>query len=247
MIEYGIYILVGISAAIVNTLAGGASIFTLSAMIFFNIPIGIANGTNRLGLLVQQGSGAYSFFRKGLFSWKNEYKLVLIILAGALVGSFIVVDIPEIILKNIIGFMMLALFGLMLFKKKLKFKKPKHLKKRSKIFYVLFFLIGIYGGFIQVGVGLIILTLIPLFCNYSLLKTTALKLIIISTYTFPVLMVFIYNNQIAWKPGIALALGQWLGAKIVSKYMVKSKNIEKYINYLILIMLLVGALKMLFW
>lgn len=102
---YVLPLIAGIVAGVVNTLAGGASIFTLSTLLFFDVPVNLTNGTDRLGILVQNLAGTYSFYKQGLLKVK-EIRFVLSSLVGAVIGAIVAVDIDEDVMETAIGLLM---------------------------------------------------------------------------------------------------------------------------------------------
>lgn len=246
MLEYLVYILIGALAGTVNTLAGGGSIFTLTALTFYGMPIDLANGTNRLGLVIQSSSGTHSFIKKGLVDLKSNYMLIGIVILGALVGSLIAVYIDKNALRQTVGVILLSLFFILLLRKRIRIPNLDLRSERYRpLFYLMLFMTGIYGGFIQAGVGLIIITVLSFFKSWSLLNCVALRSVMITIYTIPVLLVFIYHDQVVWKIGLIISIGQWLGTKLATNYLINFKQINIYLDYLIITMLLVGSIKML--
>ena len=246
MLEYLIYIIIGTLAGMVNTLAGGGSVFTLTALTFYGMPIDLANGTNRLGLVVQSSTGSYAFLKKGLVDWQKNYGLVIVVILGALVGSLIAVYIDKSTLKKAVGVILLSLFIVFSLRKQIQNSKLDLYADRYKpILYLVLFLAGIYGGFIQAGIGLIVITILSLFKPWALLNCIALRSIMITIYTIPVLFIFVYHDQVVWKMGLILAIGQWIGTRLSTNYLIDYKGINAYINYLVMLMMLVGGIKML--
>lgn len=104
-----IYLAVGMITGIVNTLAGGGTIFVFSTLIFLGMPAGIANGTNRLGVLIQNLTGVITFFRSGLLDLKSTAQYVLPTVIGSVLGALVVTDLPAQTLNVIVGMVMLGL------------------------------------------------------------------------------------------------------------------------------------------
>ena len=73
---------VGLVAGTINMIAGGGSMITLPVLILLGLPPNVANGTNRVVILVQNTGATWSFHRLGLVSvpWLR------LALAPALVG-----------------------------------------------------------------------------------------------------------------------------------------------------------------
>ena len=65
-LELVILLAIGFLAGIVNTLAGGGSLFTLPILIFLGLPPQIANGTNRVVIVAQSLSAVVRRYSIGL-------------------------------------------------------------------------------------------------------------------------------------------------------------------------------------
>ena len=247
IIEYLTYLLMfgaGFLAGIVNTLAGGASIFTLSTLLFLNMPVGLANGTNRLGILLQNLTGSYTFQQNGLLDVPSSMRFVLPSLVGAIVGALIAVDIEQDALEIVVGLLMTGVLFLVLFNPKRKYKigsKPQKMNRWVNM--LMFFAIGCYGGFVQAGIGIVILVALFRGSNYNLLKGNAVKMFIIFLYTIPVFLIFVINDQVAWVFAILLAVGQIAGTWFTGKYLVKHPKANIWVRWVLILMIILSIIK----
>ena len=71
-----------------------------------------------------------------------------------------------------------------------------------------------YGGFLQAGIGIFLLAALVLGVGTDLLEGNALKVMVVGIYTAVALMLFVGWNQVHWEIGLALALGNMIGATI---------------------------------
>lgn len=244
ILKYALMLATGFLAGIVNTLAGGASIFTLSMLLFFNLPVGLANGTNRLGILVQNFTGAYTFQKEGLLDIKSSIQFLLPSLLGAILGAMVAVDIDEEVLEVVIGCLMTGVLFLLLFNPKRKYKigsKPEKLNRWLSFF--IFFAIGFYGGFVQAGIGIVILVALFRGANYGLIKGNAVKMLIIFLYTIPVLLIFVANGQVAWVWAALLAIGQVIGTWFTGKYLVSHPKANFWVRWVLIVMIVLSIVK----
>jgi uncharacterized membrane protein YfcA len=165
---------------------------------------------------------------------------------GSLLGALIAVQIKEDILNWFIGCLLLVMFVLLLFKPALWVReKAERLKspKSNLINGLIFFAIGIYGGFIQAGVGLFLLAALVLGAGYDLVRANALKVLMVLSFTIMALAVFINAGQVAWSYGLVLAASNALGAWFASRY--ASRIGAKKIRYLLLVVVLFSGIKIL--
>lgn len=212
----------GFAAGFINTLAGSGSLLTLPILILLGLPANVANGTNRVGVLLQNIVAVATFRQRGALELKGSWQLIVPTVAGAVVGAELAVDLDEALLRRVIGVLMLALLGVMLFKPERWI--AAHATRREPHLAVevpLFFAIGVYGGFIQVSVGLFLLAGLVLGAGYNLVGANAMKNLIVLVFTVAALVVFVINDQVQWTLGLLLGAGQAMGAWVAARIALK--------------------------
>ena len=229
---YIIIFISGVIAGIINTLAGGGSLLTLPVLIFSGLPPNIANGTNRVGLLVQSIFGTAGYHSKGISYSPFSLYLGLSSLIGALIGAQFAIDIDPYIFNKILSLVMVTMLLIMLIgKKSFKDNLPERTSGKYLNFsLVAFFFIGIYGGFINAGIGFFIMFFLNQVNRLSLIKTNATKVLLVLIYSSGALSLFAFNNAVDWKLGLVLALGSSIGAWWASRWSVeKGEGVIKLI------------------
>ncbi len=236
--EIIVLIVAGVLVGFINTLAGGGSIISLSVLMMLGLPPNIANGTNRIGIAIQTLTASTSFRKQKILPVKKALLLAIPAVVGSLIGSFIAVDISEDIFKKAIGVIMLVMLVFILYKPhKYIYGNEELVNKPLRWWlYIVFFFIGLYGGFIHMGVGYFLLMGIVLGAGFDLVKANAVKVLIILTYTPFTLAVFIIYGQVNWLYGLTLSVGSLLGAYIASKMAVK-KGVE-FVKWIIVVVIL---------
>lgn len=238
---YPVVVGIGIIAGFINTLAGGGSALTLPFLIFTGLPVNVANGTNRIAILMQNIVGTAQFKKDKVLIIKDSLWLVVPAIIGAIPGALLAVNLTDNEMKTIVGIVLVVMLIIVVFKPDLWIKSRAGLvKSRSSWINLLtFFLIGAYGGFIQAGIGFFLLGGLVLVNGMDLLRANAIKVLIVLLYTPLALLVFILNNQVDYFLGLTLAvgnmLGAWLGAKSAFKWG------PKFIRYILIIALIVSA------
>ncbi len=231
----------GFAAGFINTLAGSGSLITLPLLIFLGLPANIANGTNRVAILLQNMVAVGSFRRQRVLDVRGGIMLAIPAMIGAVIGAQIAVNLDEFIIRRTVGILMVVMFFVVLIKPRQwlegKTGNKKGFSLILKIF--VFFLIGAYGGFIQAGVGIFLLAGLVLGAGYDLVKANAVKLLIVLCFTVFALIIFILNGQVEWKTGLVLALGNMTGAWIASRIAVKRG--AKFVRWFLLAVLLVSG------
>lgn len=246
---YDLVLLVGagLFAGFINTMAGGGSLLTLPLLIFLGLPSATANGTNRLAILVATSSATLGFRSKKVNSFPFSLYLGGAALMGALIGARIAIDIDGNLFNRILAIIMIVVVVLMVFKPKYN-AIPTSAKTTGKTriwSMVAFFFIGIYGGFINAGIGFIMM----LFMNYvnrmDLIRVNATKVAVAFIYTTGALVTFALSGHIEWKYGLALASGNAAGAFFASRYSVKKG--EGVIKAVMMVMVAAMSIKLWFF
>lgn len=246
-IQAVILIVVGFFAGVINTLAGGGSLFTLPVLIFLGLPPNIANGTNRIAIVIQSLSGAIGYKSKGISNFPFNIYLGISASIGAVIGAQIAIDLDGRLFNRILAIILIVVGGLILMNaKNLTHKLPERLTGKYLLFGIIgFFFIGIYGGFINAGIGIVIMLFLNRINRLSLVKTNASKTAIVFIYSSLALAVFAFNDAIDWKLGLLMALGTSVGAWWASRWSVKKG--DQVIRWAMLITIGIMAVKLWFF
>lgn len=237
-------IFLGVASGFINMFAGGGSMLVVPFLIFLGLPANVANATNRVAILLQNIVSTATFKQKKILDFKTDYKLLIPTTLGSIAGAFTAVDIQEEILQKVIGGLLIVMFFMILLDPNtwVKANMDKAKAKNPFVRFLIFFGIGFYGGFIQIGVGFFMLAGLVLGCGFDLLKANAMKVLLILFYTVIALVIFIWYDLIDWRTGLILSCGNMLGAWIGTRLSVKWG--AKYIRYILLLALIVVALKL---
>jgi len=239
-------ILGGGAAGFINTLAGSGSIITLPLLIFLGLPANVANGTNRLGALLQTAVSVVTFIKRGKFDLSGSFWLILPAVIGSLVGAYIAVDLDVKTMTYTIGAVMVLLLPFILTNRDQWLRKETIEKKafnKGAIAFI-FAAIGVYGGFVQSGVGIFLLSAMVLFANYALVQANVLKNVIVLCYTIPTFFIFMANDQINWELGLLVASGQMIGSWVAARFAMEHSGANKWIRYLLVFMILISAFEL---
>jgi len=243
-LDVSILIIVGVVAGFINTLAGSGSLITLPVLMFMGLPPTVANGTNRIAVLLQSWVGVAKFKQKKVFEWKEGTGVLIPAIIGSLLGAFIAVDIDKEIMRKVIAFLLVFMFLMLLTNSDrwIKGQEKKVTGTKKILQYIIFFLIGVYGGFIQAGVGFFLLAGLVLGSGFDLLKSNAVKLLVVAVFTPFALIIFMSHGQVDYLYGLVLAIGNVSGALIATK--VAMKYGTGFIRYFLMGILLLAALQL---
>lgn len=237
---------VGLLAGIINTLAGGGSLLTLPVLIFLGLPSNVANATNRIGIFFNSLFAIRGFKSKGVKIDKYSVWLGLAAFPGALFGSIAAAKIEGELFNKILAGVIVMVVAYMLFGPKGKDMGAERNDRKTQIIgLIVFFLIGFYGGFIQAGIGYLIMASLTFINRFSLLKTNIAKVVIVLIYTLASIGVFIYEDLINWELGLAMAAGSSVGGYLTSRWSVNKG--DKWIRYFVMLTAIAFAIKLFFF
>jgi Predicted permeases len=243
-IHFTILIVSGLFVGFINTLAGGGTIISLSIFMLFGLPPNVANGTNRIAVLLQNTTAVANFSRKKLIDWNKSWKLAIPTIIGSVLGALLVNWIPNDSFNYIFG-AVIALFALMLLLKPDRWlQEKKDLLNRPLKFwhYILFFFMGIYGGLIHIGIGYMILAGLVLGTGNELVKANAMKNFLVLAYIPFSLIVFAIQGNVHWTYGLIHAIGNIIGAQVGA--MMAIKRGATFIRYIMLLLIIVVVLQL---
>jgi uncharacterized membrane protein YfcA len=234
----------GIAAGFLNTVAFGGSLLALPMLIFLGLPTAVANGTNRVAIFFQNFSAIMGFRRKGVSDFSYSILLTVPAVIGAGVGAIIAVDIKDSLFQLILAAVMIVMLVLTLLNPTERLKdRMESGDRRSKIIaMIVFFFIGIYGGFIQAGVGLLVITALRLLTGMDLVRINAIKVFVIFFYTVLALGIFIINGKVNWYLGPTLAVGNACGAWLGSHWAVAKG--DKWIKVILIVAVIAFAIRL---
>lgn len=221
-----IIIITGFVAAFLNTVGGGGSLFSVPILTFLGLPITSANATSRVAILFQNISAVGGFRSKGIeLPWPYSLYLGLSSLGGGLIGALLASRIQDDIFNKIFVAVMLFSVFLILYDP-FRSKGSEKLDFKSQITgSICFFFIGIYGGFVQAGIGFLVIAVLSVVNNLNLVKSNYVKVFAAIVYTAVSVAVFAYEGKIEWITGLVLAIGHALGGWYASRWSVNKGEI----------------------
>ncbi len=239
---------VGSMAGFINTVAGGGSLITLPILItVIGLPSNIANATNRVAIVVQNISAVKGFENKGISAYPYSLYLGIAAIPGAILGAELALDIRTELFNKMLAVVMVAIVLITIFQRNTERKElPEKLSVKDQLMGVIvFFFIGIYGGFLQAGVGYIIITVLTSLNNFSLVKTNSAKVFTVMVYTLAAVIIFAMKGKINWTYALSLAVGNAMGAWVASHWSVDKGDV--WIKRFIAVTVIALAIKLWFF
>ncbi len=231
----------GFVAGFINTLAGSGSLITLPILILLGLPANVANGTNRVGILIQNIVSVSTFKRHGILADQNPTPLIIPSVLGAIVGAQLAVNLDEQLLRRTIAVLMIVMLFVVILRPRRWL--DSHSNGAALAYpwqFAIFFGIGAYGGFIQAGVGIFLLAGLVLGAGYNLVSSNAVKNLIVLFFTIAALAVFIWNEQVRWGLGLLLAVGNAGGAWLAARMAIARG--AAFVRWVLIVILIVSSI-----
>jgi uncharacterized protein len=241
-----ILLFAGIASGICNVLAGGGSLITMPLLIFMGLESATANGTNRVAIGIQNIFAVAGFRRKGYGNMRFCVFLIVPAIPGALLGAITASTIGDVLFKRILSAVMIMVLILILSRKNTRSTLPNNehsLTISRRVLVALAFAgIGFYAGFIQAGVGFLVMLTLSSLVQIDLVKTNSYKVFVIGVLTWISVIVFIWFDRIVWNLSLVLATGSAIGGWLGSHIAVLGG--EKWIKLFLTISVLAMALRL---
>ena len=245
-LHYLLLLCAGLVAGTVNVIAGGGSFLTLPILIFMGLPALMANGTNRVGILLQNVGAVAGFHHHRVLDWRSLVWAALPATVGALLGVWIAFQVSAENFQNVLAFLMVAITLWNLwnpFGKRSPSVSATRTSTQSLLLAGGFFFVGIYGGFVQAGVGFLILG-VTTAAGLDLVRGNAVKVLSILVFTGISLALFAWQGQVDWIYGLVLAAGTVTGGQLGVRLAIKKGH--KWIRAVVTATIIVFAVKLWF-
>ncbi|MFD2892619.1 sulfite exporter TauE/SafE family protein [Flavobacterium chuncheonense] len=245
--EYLLLLPVGFVAGFLNTIAGGGTLLTLPLLIFLGLPASVANGTNRVAILIQTATAVKGFKSKGISTYPFSFYLGMSAFFGAMIGAKLAIDIQGELFNRILAIIMVMVLLTLFFSPKRDYDTIIEKTTGKSLYWaiIVFFFLGIYGGFINAGIGFLMLLILPYLNGLSLVKSNATKVYVVAVYTIGAVVVFALENQINYLLAFILTIGNASGAWVGSRWSVKKD--DKVIKLFLVITVSSLAIKLWFF
>lgn len=236
----------GFMAGCINLLAGNGSAITLTILTeLMGLPPNVANGTNRIGVLANSIMGIAAFARKGKRDLTGTGQFVMTTITGGILGIYLATVVSDELFKNFFKGMMLVMLLVVLFKPDRWIRQAevtRHIP--SWIAIPVYFAIGVYGGFIQMGMGIFFLVITVFVARFEVIKANYAKMIIVLVFTAFSLVMFSLADYLHWQYGLLLAVGQGLGAWVMGIYSARSPKAGLIAYYMLIAGMILAVVKL---
>lgn len=239
LLWYLMLVAAGFVAGVVNTIAGGGSFLTLPALMLFGLDPKVANGTNRVAVLFSSGAAVATFHKHGHLDRQLAQRLTLPTLLGVPAGALLAIYLPLAAFQSVFGVIFLGMAVLLMMNPKRIVEANPAVSQSTGLIWPTFFAIGIYVGFIQAGMGILVLLAMSLMTSGDLVASNGVKNWIAFAVTLLAMLVFAVHGLIQWVPGLVMATGNLLGGFVGARLAIRKGN-RLIFSFLIVVMIGTG-------
>ncbi|MEW5694055.1 MAG: sulfite exporter TauE/SafE family protein [Candidatus Hydrogenedentota bacterium] len=245
-----ILFIMGLFAGCINTIVGAGSFFSIPSLLLFGLDAKIAVATNRFSFIFLALTNSATLYKNKVLNLKRALKFSIFASLGSLLGAHFVVKINESIMENIVIVLLLVIFFKYLIPANRLNLTPKiNCIKYKFLFYLLLFIIGIYGGFFGVAITVFFVASMVFFLDLPLIEAMATNQIIILFISIVASIIFIKNRLVDYYAAVPLITGMSAGGFITFKFIIesKSKKLEKIFIVALGLMILITFIKFKFF
>jgi len=203
-------------AGVINAVAGGGTLVSFPAAIAAGLSPLSANATNAVALTPSALTSAFGY-RRELGRDRKVVKLLLpSALAGAAVGSALLLSTPQRLFNAIVP--LLVLFAtLLLLLQNLRRSVPADpagdwaLPSRPIVTLTLQFLVGVYGGYFGAGMGIMMLALFVRLGGPDIHRMNGVKSVLAGLINAIASLEFVIAGAIDYRAALIMAVGSSVG------------------------------------
>lgn len=238
----GILFAAGLLAGVINVVAGGGSFLTVPVLIFLGLPPNAANQTNRIGIVLQNIGAVWGFRRHQVLAWEWLHRAALPATAGAALGAWMALVISDEAFQRTLAILM-VLVTLWTLWDPVGRRRARGISQAAGPWTIttVFFVVGIYGGFMQAGGGFFLLAAASL-AGLDLVRGNAVKVLCALAFTTLALALFIWRGTVYWPAGLSLGAGTLLGGQLGVHLSIRKGH--RWIRGAVTLMVIIFALRL---
>lgn len=220
--NFSLLVLAGGVAGFLNTIAGGGSLLTLPLFVLTGLTWESANATSRVAVLFQSVSAVWGFHRHERFPWREALVLAVPASLGALVGAYLTHLMDAKVFEPVAIALLVGIGLAMVLVPKLSQPARSFTVRERPWVHPLLFLVGVYAGFIQAGVGYLLIAVFSGVLGRDLASGNALKVALVLLFTLVALPVLGLDAPVDWAAGTVVGVGSVVGAQLAVRFAIKA-------------------------
>jgi uncharacterized membrane protein YfcA len=212
--------LVAITAGVVDTLAGVGGLIVLPALILIGLPPLTALGTNKAQSFAGTGTASYMMLIYKKITIKQMKPLMIFAFIGSFIGTVMVQFIDNDSLSIIIPIVLMIIVLYFIVSPRMKEISSEARISDNLYKYTFAPIIGFYDGMFGPGTGSFFTVSSVALRGKSLIDATANAKALNFATNVGSLIVFLYLGVVIFPIAIVMIVGQFIGARIGSKFLI---------------------------
>lgn len=235
----------GIIVGIINTLGGGGSVISMALFMAMGLPVNVANGTNRIAVVLQNLSSTLTFIRKRMLDIKSGLLLSIPAIIGNILGSVVAMEVDDTTFRICLSVVLAVILVYLIFDRQRPQLHTGHSLTIRWWHYIWFLIVGFYGGYIYIGLGFLILAVTIWTMKLDIITANVLKGCVIFLSTPFALAVFMINGQVDYGVGLLHGAGNIIGAVMASHWAIGWG--VKFVKAFTLVVIVVSFIDLIGW
>lgn len=232
-------------AGVINALAGNGSVITLTVLTeLIGLPGNIANGTNRIGVLFNAAGATTGFFHKRV-KYSLYLRYIVPVVLGAIAGILVATQVTNEQFMGVFRILMLLMLIVILVNpERWLIVNPEKSLIPKWMEWPLFLILGFYGGFIQMGMGVFFLAVMVLVTRLPMIESNAIKAVSVGIFTLLAVIIFSFTGQVVWSIGLVMGVGQFLGGWLSAHFASRIPWASKFAYSILVVAVVLSVLKL---
>lgn len=211
---------IALAAGFIDSIAGGGGLITIPALLALSgLSPAEALATNKLQAVGGSFSASLYFVRKKTIDLWACKILILTTFIGAIMGALLVRFLTIEVLNTLLPILIIIVGLYFLFSPKIG-ESDKSPTLNYGLMGLVTAIIGFYDGFFGPATGSFFTLAFVTLIGYNLITATAHAKVMNFTSNFGSLLVFAFTGNIVWHLGLAMLLGQVIGATLGARMVI---------------------------
>jgi uncharacterized protein len=214
--------LIGLAAGFIDSIAGGGGLLTVPALLLAGLSPTQALGTNKMQSVFGSGSASFAFAAKGHVNWRGMKLPFALSALGSALGAYLATIISAEFLRTFLPILLILIALYFAFKPDIGDLPGRRILAPAVFTATFVPLIGFYDGILGPGTGSFFMLGYVALAGFGMLKATAHTKLLNFASNIGALAVFAAGGAVIWKIGLAMGIGQFIGARLGASLAMKN-------------------------
>jgi uncharacterized membrane protein YfcA len=221
----------GVGAGAINSLVGSGTLITFPTLVALGFPPVTATMSNAIGLVAGGVSGTWGYRKELAGQWHRLRWQIPASVTGALIGSFLLLHLPEKVFTRIVPVLLILALLLVIAGPRIQAyarrraeaagRSAEHVPPlRMAALVVGTFAVGIYGGYFTAAQGILLMGVMGALLPEDMQRMNAAKnlLSLLVNIVAAVAYTLVAFDRISWLAAGLIAIGSLIGGWLGSRY-----------------------------